>query len=124
MCKMPFNSAIGSNGISAEHICFADAAVALYLSLFFNTCILHGYIPKPCINTIILPILKNKNGKHQDRGNYRSIAFPTVALKPFEQVIFFNIKKFLDTSDNQFGCKIKHSRDIGVFLFKQAISYY
>ena len=42
MCKLPFNSAVGSDGISAEHICFA---VAFYLSLFFNMCILHGYIP-------------------------------------------------------------------------------
>ena len=38
MCKLPFNSAVGSDGISAEHICFADSTVALYLSLFFNMC--------------------------------------------------------------------------------------
>ena len=71
MCKLPFNSAVGSVGISAEHICFADSTVALYLSLFFYMCILHGYIPKPCINTVIVPIVKNKNGNHQDCGNYR-----------------------------------------------------
>ena len=58
MCKLPFNSAVGSDGISAKHICFADSTVALYLSLFFNICILHGYIFKPCINTVIVPILK------------------------------------------------------------------
>ena len=58
MCKLPFKSAVGSDGISAEHICFADSTVALYLSLFFNMCILHGYIPKPCINTVIVPIVK------------------------------------------------------------------
>ena len=64
MCKLPFNSAVGSKGISAEHICFADSTVALYLSLFFNMCILHGYISKSCINTVIVPILENKNGNH------------------------------------------------------------
>ena len=69
MCKLPFNSAVGSDGISAEHICFADFTVALYLSLFFNMCSLHSYIHKPCINTVIVPILKNKNGNHQDCGN-------------------------------------------------------
>ena len=36
MCKLPFNSAVGSDGISAEHICFANLTVALYLSLFFR----------------------------------------------------------------------------------------
>ena len=69
MCKLPFNNAVGSDGFSAEHICFAGSTV-LYLSLFFNMCIQHNYIPKPCINTVIVPIFKNKNGNHQDCGNY------------------------------------------------------
>ena len=124
MCKLPFNSAVGSDGISAEHICFADSTVVLYLSLFFNMCILHGYIPKSCINTVIVPFVKNKNGNHQDCGNYRPIAIATVVLKLFEQVILINIKNFLDTTDHQFGFKTKHSTDICVFLLKQAISYY
>ena len=94
ICKLPFNSAVGSDGISAEHICFADSTVALYLSLFFNMCILHGNILKPCINTVIVPILKNKNGNHQGCGNYKPVAIATVVLKLFEQVILFNIKIF------------------------------
>ena len=86
------------------------------LNLFFNMCILHGYIPKPCINTVIVPILKNKNGNHQDCGNYRPIAIATVVSKLFEQVIFVNIKNFLDTIDNQFGFKTKHSTDMCVLF--------
>ena len=34
MCKLPFNGAVGRDGISAEHICFTDSTVALYSSLF------------------------------------------------------------------------------------------
>ena len=44
MCKLPFNSAVGNDGISAEHICFAGSTVAHYFSLFFNMCILHAFI--------------------------------------------------------------------------------
>ena len=134
MCKLPFNSAVGSDGISAEHICFADSTVTLYLSLFFNMCILHGYFLKPCINTVIVPIVKNENGNHQDCGNYGPIAIATVVeikdtdtdtvSKLFEQVMLINIKNFLDTTDNQFGFKTKHSTEMFVFLLKQAISYY
>ena len=36
MCKLPFNSAVGSDGISSEPICFADSTVSLYLSLFIS----------------------------------------------------------------------------------------
>ena len=87
-------------------------------------CILHGHIPKPCINIVIVPILKNKNGNHQDCGNYRPTAIATVVSKLFEQFILTNITNFLDTIDNQFGFKTKHSIDMCVFLLKQAISYY
>ena len=115
MCKLPFDSVVGSDDISTEHICFADSTVALYLSLFFDMCILHGYIPKPCIHSIIVPILKNKNGNHQDCGNCRPIAIATVVSKLFEQVILINIKNFLDTTENQFAFKTKHSTDRCVF---------
>ena len=87
-------------------------------------CILHGYIPKPRITTVIVPILKNKNGNHQDCVNYRPIAIATVVSKLFEKIIFVNIKNYLDTIDNQLGFKTKHSTDMCVFLLKQAISYY
>ena len=62
-------------------------------------------IIQPSINTIIVLILKNKNGNHQDCGNYRPIAIATVVSKLFQQVILNNIKNFLDTTDNQFGFK-------------------
>ena len=55
---------------------------------------------------------------------YRPLAVETVVSKLFEQVIFVNIKNFVDTTDNQFGFKTKHNTDMCVFLLKQAISYY
>ena len=74
-----------------------------------------------CIRAVIV---KNKNGNYQDCGNYRPIEIATIISKLFEQVILINIKNFLDTTDNQFGFKTKHSTDMCVFLLKQAISYY
>ena len=112
MCKLPFNSVVDSDGISAEHICFANFIVAHYLSLFFNMCILHGYIPISCINTVNVPILKNKNGNHKNCCNYRLIVIATEVSKLFEQVIFFNIENFLNTTNNQFGFKTKHITDM------------
>ena len=52
-------------------------------------CFLYGYILKPCINTVIVPIVKNKSG-NQDCGNYTPIAIATVVSKLFEQVILIN----------------------------------
>ena len=44
MCKLPFNSGVGSDGVSAEHICFADSTVATYLSLFLIRVLLYSYL--------------------------------------------------------------------------------
>ena len=78
----------------------------------------------PALMQLLYLFKKKKNGNHQDCGNYRPTAIATVVSKLFEQVIFVNIKNFLDTTDNQFSFKTKRNTDICVFLLKQAISYY
>lgn len=87
-------------------------------------CLVHGFIPKTCLNTELVPIVKNKSGDARDIGNYRPIAIATVISKLFERVVLCNIEHCLVTNDNQFGFKSKHSTDMCIFLLKQAISYY
>ena len=60
--KQPLNRAAGKNGIFAEHIFYADLSVCNYLSSLFNVCLMHGKIPQECMQTVIVPICKNKNG--------------------------------------------------------------
>jgi len=52
----------------AEHIC-ADASLCDYLSSLFNQCLMHGKIPQECMQTVTVPICKNKNGDISDTGN-------------------------------------------------------
>ena len=60
--KLPLNRAAGKDSIFAEHIFYADSIVCNHLSSLFNVCLMHGKIPQECMQTVIVPICKNKNG--------------------------------------------------------------
>ena len=80
-------------------------------------CLYHNFVPLGCLDTIIVPIIKNANGNLQDSSNYRPIALTSVISKLLEHFILSRIETFLHTSyttHNQFGFKqgyrgLKHS---------------
>ena len=61
MYKLPLNCSAGADKISAEHLIYADFSIRFYLSALFNLCLSHGVIPSPCLDTILVPIVKNLN---------------------------------------------------------------
>ena len=52
------------------------------------------------IETIIVPIVKNKCGNLCDSNNYRPIALATLMSKLFESVILLKCETFLETCPN------------------------
>ena len=52
----------GVDGLAAEHFLFAHRITHVFLSILFNTFILHGYLPADFMKTAIVPIIKNKMG--------------------------------------------------------------
>ena len=48
------------------------------------------------IETIIVPIVKNKCGNLSDNNNYRPIALATIISKLFESAILHQCEMFLD----------------------------
>jgi len=76
------------------------------------------------MQTVIVPICKNKNGDVCDAGNYTPISLATVISELFEHYILSCISPLLATTDNQFGFKPKYGTSMCIFLFKQTVSYY
>jgi len=60
--KLPLNRAAGKDGVFAEHIFYANSNVCNHLSSLFNVCLMQGKIPQECMQTVTVPICKNKNG--------------------------------------------------------------
>ena len=75
------------------------------------------------MQTVIVPICKNKNENISDAGNYRPVSLATIISKLFEHYLSC-ISPLLATTDNQFGFKPKHGTDMCILLLKQTVSYY
>ena len=122
--ELKYGKASGSDGICAEYLKFAHDKLSILMSLCFSTCLSHGYLPPHMIETTIVPIVKNKCGKLSDSNNYRPIALATIMSKVFESVLLLKCESYLDTCDNQFGFKSKHSTEFCIYTLKEFIDFY
>ena len=114
----------GLDGITPEHYKYASENVSVLLSIVFNRMIIHGYLPSSFMDTVIVPVVKNKKDSITDQDNYRPIAIANSCSKILELIILNVYKDFLITKHNQFGFKRKHGTDMGVFALKSIIDYY
>ena len=116
--------ACGKDGLQAEHLKYASSKVAVLLTLLFNSMVLHGHLSQNLMETTLIPILKDKKGDISSKDNYRPIAITSVISKLFEAVILYRYQDCLQTTDNQFGFKSKHSTDMCIFTMKHVVDYY
>ena len=49
--KLPLPKSAGADDITAEHLRYAHYCVCIYLSVLFNLCVSHGFIPEYCLIT-------------------------------------------------------------------------
>ena len=74
----------GMDNIYSEHFKLAYDKVAVNLSLIFNTMVIHGYIPQMVMDTILIPMVKDKKGDVTDGDNYGPIAITCISSKILE----------------------------------------
>ena len=86
--------------------------------------IVHGFVPLSFIDTLIIPLVKDRKGDIGSNDNYRPIALTNVVSKVLESVIFDKYKTLLETTPNQFVFKPKHGTELAVFTLKQVIDFY
>ena len=48
------------------------------ISICFTSMFKHCYMPQSMINSVIIPIIKNKSGDFTDKNNYRPIALSSI----------------------------------------------
>ena len=124
IADIKLGKASGLDTLSAEHFRYANNRISVLLSLCFNAMLIHSHVPKTFSYTVLVPIIKNKNGDITDIDNYRPIAITSVASKVSEKIVFSRIQDCLYTNDNQFSNKAKHSTEMCIFTLKSIIGYY
>ena len=116
--------ASGLDALSAEHLQYASDRILVLLSLCFNAMLIHSYVPKTFRDTVLVPIIKDKNGDITDIDNYRPIATTSVTSKVFEKISLSRIQDCFYTNDNQFSNMVKHSAEMCIFTLRSIINYY
>ena len=84
----------------------------------------HGYMPQSMINSIIVPLVKNKCGNLTDKNNYRPIVLSSITSKVFEHIILLRLEEYLCTTDNQFGFMSGHSTGLCIYTLSELIEYF
>ena len=69
------------------------------LSLIFNAMFLHGHVPESFMDTIIIPLVKDKKESLQSSDNYRPIALTSTLSKVLETIILERYQAKLESSD-------------------------
>ena len=113
--KLQLGSSTVADTITAEHLCYCDPSIRLYLNIFFNLSLYHNFVPLGCLDTMIVPIVKNANNNLQDSSNHRPIALTSVISTLLKHFILSRIESFLHTTHCQFGFKAQQSIDMLFF---------
>ena len=75
------------------------------------------------LDSVVVPLVKNKSGDLSDKNNYRRIALSSTISKVFENIILHRLEEYLWTTDNQFGFKSGYSTDLCVYALTEFIEY-
>ena len=118
------NKACGIYVLFAEHLLHANPEIHVLLSICFNAFIVHGFLPNPLTDTVLVPIVNNKTKNICGKGNYRPIALASVMSKVFEMSLRVKLESYLHSSDYQFGFKANHSTYLCIYTLKEVIDFY
>ena len=84
---LPIGKSPGMDGLTGESMKHADPLLSLLLSICFTCMFKHSDMPIAMLNSVIIPLVKNKCGDLSDKNNYRPIALSSIISKNFEHVI-------------------------------------
>ena len=121
---LPNRKSSGLDGLNGESLKYADPLLCLLLSICYTCMFKHSYMPQSMINSIIVPLVKNRCGNLTDKNNYRLIALSSITSKVFEHIILLRLEEYLWTTDNQFGFKSGHSTDLCIYALSELIEYF
>ena len=114
----------GPDALTSESLIHSHFNVSILLSLCFNAMFVHGFMPETLLESVIIPLVKNKCANLSDINNYRPVAIANVISKVFEGLLLNRMEEFLWTNGNQFGFKPAHSTDKAVYLLHEYIDFF
>ena len=72
------NKSHGLDGLSAEHFKCAHSRLLALISMLVSSIVVHGHVPHSMNESVIVPIIKDKNKRVNDKRNYRPICLSNI----------------------------------------------
>lgn len=119
--SMTTGKSSGHDGLSIAHLLHARPHMPELLSMLFDLCISHSYLPTDMIKTVIVPVVNNKTAELSDKNYYRSISLATVIFKVFDSMLNSRLSNYIQLHDNQFGFRPGLSTESAVLCVKHVI---
>ena len=89
--ELSSGKASGMDGLTGESLKYANPILPVLLSICFTYMFKHCYFPISMLNSVIVPLVKNRNGDLSDKNNYRPIALSAL----IEFIEFFKMRSTL-----------------------------
>ena len=64
--ELSCNKAPSPDGLNAEHVKYADSRLTILMALMVSAVLIHGHIPASAAESVILPVIKDKNKRISD----------------------------------------------------------
>ena len=114
----------GPDEIQVNHLKYANNEVLEIICRLYNSCFIHGYVPKVMLKGTIKPRPKNKFGNMKDSSNYREIMNSSVFMKLLEYLILPKLSDHCKISRCQFGYRGRTSTTLAVATLKEVAQKY
>ena len=119
------NKSPGLDNIYAGHMKFAGPILSVLMAIVVSSIITHGVMPRALTGSVIIPVIKNKNKRVNDKGIYRPIiCLSNICSKIVEISLARRLNGHLHNTPNQFGFKSEHGTELCAFAFKELLRYY
>ena len=102
-------------------LCPLSLCMGIYL---VSSILVHGYIPTVTTESVVVPVIKDKNRHVNGKGNYRPICLSNIGSEVVEAVLLNRMDVYLQTTPHQFGFKSNHGTELCVFTFKELLRFY
>ena len=88
-----------------EHLKYASHHLNVLMTVVLQSVMTYRSFPQQCMTTMLVPILKNRNGDIASKLNSRLITLSTVASRIFEIILIKCVEEYLWKTENQSAYK-------------------
>lgn len=118
------NNGSGHDGIHSTFLKNASDDFLNILSVFYNACFCHCYIPTNMLKGNIFPTVKDKKNNITESSNYRPVMQSSCLLKLYEIHLLEVLSEKVSIDKRQFGFKKGVSTSDTCFLLKELMHNY